>query len=43
MKLNNTRVIHSSDRGDVIVGENSDGKLIVKKKAPQDKELPKRL
>lgn len=43
MKLNNTRVIHSSEHGDVFVGENSDGKLIVKKKAPQDKELLKRL
>lgn len=43
MKLNNTRVIHSSEHGDVLLGENSDGKLIVKKKAPQDKELLKRL
>lgn len=43
MTLNNTRVIHSSEHGDVLVGENSDGKLIVKKKAPQDKELLKRL
>lgn len=43
MKLDNTHVIHSSEHGDVLIGENNDGKLIVKKKAPQDKELLKRL
>lgn len=43
MELINTRIIHSSDHGEVILGENSEGKLIVKKKAPQDRELLKKL
>ena len=43
MELKNTHIIHSSERGDVILGENNNGMLIVKKKAPQDKELLKRL
>ncbi|MGN1109137.1 MAG: serine/threonine-protein kinase, partial [Oscillospiraceae bacterium] len=43
MELRNTRIIHSSEHGEVILGENSEGKLIVKKKAPQDRELLKKL
>ena len=43
LELKNTHIIHSSERGDVILGENNNGMLIVKKKAPQDKELLKRL
>ena len=42
-ELKNTRIIHSSEHGEVILGENSVGKLIVKKKAPQDRELLKKL
>lgn len=43
MELKNTRIIHSSERGDVLLGESDDGRLIIKKKAPHDKELLKRL
>ncbi len=43
MELRNTKIIHSTDHGEVILGENSEGKLIVKKKAPQDRELLKKL
>lgn len=43
MELRNTKTIHSSEHGEVILGENSEGKLIVRKKAPQDRELLKKL
>lgn len=43
MELRNTKTIHSSEHGEVILGENPEGKLVVKKKAPQDRELLKKL
>lgn len=43
MELRNTRILHSSEHGEVILGENPEGKLIVKKNAPQDRELLKKL
>ncbi|MGN0683842.1 MAG: serine/threonine-protein kinase [Oscillospiraceae bacterium] len=43
MELRKTKTIHSSEHGEVILGENPEGKLVVKKKVPQDRELLKRL